>query len=72
MASLVGSRVERKEDKKFLTGKGRYTADITLAGLVSDSLRQTVTELTFLEEAEVVDLDMIRGYKCLETKNPKL
>jgi len=31
MPSLVGSRVERKEDKKFLTGKGRYTADITLA-----------------------------------------
>ena len=31
MASLVGSSVERKEDKKFLTGKGRYTADITLA-----------------------------------------
>ena len=26
MASLVGSRVERKEDKRFLTGKGRYTA----------------------------------------------
>jgi len=45
------------------------TADITLAGLVSDSLRQTVTELTFLEEAEVVDLDMIRGYKCLERIN---
>ena len=31
MASLVGSKVERKEDKKFLTGKGRYTADINLA-----------------------------------------
>ena len=31
MASLVGSRVERKEDKKFLTGKGRYTADINIA-----------------------------------------
>ena len=31
MASLIGSKVERKEDKKFLTGKGRYTADITLA-----------------------------------------
>ena len=31
MASLVGSRVERKEDKRFLTGKGRYTADISLA-----------------------------------------
>ena len=30
MASLVGSRVERKEDKKFLTGKGRYTSDINL------------------------------------------
>jgi len=30
MTSLVGSRVERKEDKKFLTGKGRYTSDINL------------------------------------------
>ncbi len=27
-SSLIGSRVERKEDKRFLTGKGRYTADI--------------------------------------------
>jgi len=31
MSSLIGSKVERKEDKKFLTGKGRYTADINLA-----------------------------------------
>ena len=30
MANLVGARIERKEDKKFLTGKGRYTADINL------------------------------------------
>ncbi len=28
MASLVGSRVERKEDKKLLTGRGKYTADV--------------------------------------------
>ncbi len=27
---MIGSKVERKEDKKFLTGKGRYTADINL------------------------------------------
>ena len=31
MANLIGARVERKEDKKFLTGKGNYTADINLA-----------------------------------------
>jgi len=31
MANLVGARIKRKEDKKFLTGKGRYTADINLA-----------------------------------------
>ena len=31
MANLIGARIERKEDKKFLTGKGRYTADINLA-----------------------------------------
>ena len=28
MASLIGSKVERKEDKRFITGKGQYTADI--------------------------------------------
>ena len=31
MASMIGAKVERKEDKKFLTGKGRYTADINFA-----------------------------------------
>ena len=31
MASLIGSKVERKEDKRFLTGRGQYTADINLA-----------------------------------------
>ena len=31
MVNLIGARIERKEDKKFLTGKGRYTADINLA-----------------------------------------
>ena len=30
MTNLVGSKVERKEDKRFLTGKGQYTADINL------------------------------------------
>ena len=30
MANLVGSKLERKEDKRFLTGKGQYTADINL------------------------------------------
>ena len=30
MVNLIGARIERKEDKKFLTGKGRYTADINL------------------------------------------
>jgi len=30
MTNLVGSKIERKEDKRFLTGKGNYTADINL------------------------------------------
>ena len=30
MVNLVGSKIERKEDKRFLTGKGKYTADINL------------------------------------------
>lgn len=28
----IGASVRRKEDKKFITGKGRYTDDINRAG----------------------------------------
>ena len=31
MPTLVGSRVERKEDKRFLTGKARNTSEINNA-----------------------------------------
>src|SRR5262245_31992283 len=30
----VGARVKRKEDHRFITGKGRYTDDINLKGQV--------------------------------------
>lgn len=29
----IGARVERKEDKRFLTGKGRYTDDMSVPGM---------------------------------------
>src|SRR5690606_28065856 len=29
----IGARVTRKEDKRFLTGKGRYTDDMTVPGM---------------------------------------
>ena len=28
----IGARVKRKEDQRFITGKGRYTDDINLKG----------------------------------------
>jgi len=31
-ASLIGARVERKEDYRFLTGSGTYTDDVSLHG----------------------------------------
>ena len=31
-SSLIGSRVERKEDYRFLTGSGTYTADVSVQG----------------------------------------
>ena len=34
MASLIGKPVKRVEDKRFITGKGRYTDDIVLPGMV--------------------------------------
>ena len=32
-AEGIGSRVLRKEDKRFLTGKGRYTDDLSRPGM---------------------------------------
>ena len=29
----IGARVARKEDKRFLTGKGRYTDDMVVPGM---------------------------------------
>ncbi len=34
MASVIGKSIERVEDKRFLTGKGRYTDDIVLPGML--------------------------------------
>ena len=34
MSEGIGVSVRRKEDKKFLTGKGRYTDDISRPGQV--------------------------------------
>ena len=31
-APLIGARIERKEDYRFLTGAGQYTDDVTLPG----------------------------------------
>lgn len=34
MSSFIGKSVKRVEDKRFITGKGRYTDDIVLPGMV--------------------------------------
>src|SRR5207249_8549683 len=31
---LIGARVQRVEDERFLRGEGRYVADLTLPGMV--------------------------------------
>ena len=61
MANLIGARIERKEDKKFLTGKGRYTADINLA-------RQTYAILFVLhmQEQKLLKLIYLKLQKLLE------
>ena len=59
MASLVGSRVERKEDKRFLTGKGRYTSDINIANQ---------TYAVFIRSpharAKIIKVDTSKALKC--------
>ena len=32
-AEGIGARVTRREDKRFITGKGRYTDDMAVAGM---------------------------------------
>ena len=55
MANLVGARIERKEDKKFLTGKGKYTADINLVNQTyayfvrSPHARAKITKINYSE-----------------------
>ncbi|MEM7368070.1 MAG: molybdopterin cofactor-binding domain-containing protein [Bacteroidota bacterium] len=34
MSSFIGKSIKRVEDKRFITGKGRYTDDIVLPGMV--------------------------------------
>lgn len=34
MTNYIGKAVKRVEDKRFLTGKGRYTDDIVLPGML--------------------------------------
>ena len=34
MANLIGQSVKRVEDKRFITGKGKYTDDIVLPGMM--------------------------------------
>ena len=64
MASMIGSKVERKEDKKFLTGKGRYTADITLHNqsyavfIRSPHARAKIKELIQLKQKKHLELSM--------------
>jgi carbon-monoxide dehydrogenase large subunit len=50
-ARFVGQRVARREDARFLTGRGRYVDDITLPGMLhaafarSDVARGTITSI---------------------------
>ena len=34
MTKFIGKSVKRVEDKRFLTGKGKYTDDMKLPGMV--------------------------------------
>ena len=59
-ASMIGSKVERKEGKKFLTGKGRYTADITLANQTFDILLDAITP----KKQKIKKVDISKGKKA--------
>ena len=38
MGKLIGESVKRVEDQRFITGKGKYTDDISLPGMVYASI----------------------------------
>ena len=55
----IGARVVRKEDKRFITGKGRYVDDIKLQGM---------THAHFVRSphahAKVKNIDIPRRRRC--------
>src|SRR6516165_10144679 len=57
-ARYVGARVKRSEDRRILTGQGRYCDDVTLPGMLHASfLRSTVPHARLLS----VDVSVARA-----------
>ena len=55
----IGASVRRKEDKKFITGKGRYTDDINRNGqLFAHFIRSDVAH------ANIKNIDISAAAKC--------
>ena len=62
MSEGIGASITRKEDKKFLTGKGRYTDDINRAGQVyAHFVRSDVAHANI---KSIDTKDRIRGIRC--------
>ena len=59
MSNLIGSKVERKEDKRFLTGKGQYTADINLVNQTYASFVRSPHA-----RAKINKVDISKAEKC--------
>ena len=55
--NYIGQSVKRVEDKRFITGKGRYTDDIKLVGMTYASFVRSP-----YAHAKVLSIDTAEGY----------
>src|SRR5262245_64439871 len=58
---FVGARVARKEDPRFLTGRGRYTDDVALPGMLHAAFVRSPYARAAITSFDAHDADALPG-----------
>jgi carbon-monoxide dehydrogenase large subunit len=64
---FVGARVERKEDPRFLTGRGRYTDDVVVHGMLHGAFVRSPFARAAVTAVEVEEARALRGVVAVFT-----
>jgi carbon-monoxide dehydrogenase large subunit len=74
MASIVGQRVRRREDPRFLTGQGQYVDDVTLDGALHVTFVRSPwahARITSIDLAAAAELPGVTVYTASDVSLPR-